>query len=211
MLGDTWRPLDCVFCNNQPQNPPIFSCKAGHLVCSSCYGVLLHQIDAKKIHLIHCKLCNAEITNTRNLIAELLVENASNLKSQEALLPKLKTISSSDSSSESTYLSNRGSKPRSYNGLELPNTSDNSSMLNVKSRRPICCPEYTCRHMVAVASLVSHFEFEHPRALKLELVPDVREDFVVSSDIFNQTYYYLIVCFWLATIMKQDEIVHHCR
>lgn len=60
------------------------------------------------------------------------------------------------------------------------------------SCRPIRCPEYTCRHMVAVTSLVSHFEFEHPRALKLELVPDVREDFVVSSDIFNQTYYYLI-------------------
>lgn len=94
-------------------------------------------LDSSKVQL-QCKVCNAAVTNTRNLIAEMLVQNSNNPKFNsvipEVLIPPV-TSSESESSKSFSYFETATNGRRTNE--PMPGCSgtlrDTKSMLNVKS------------------------------------------------------------------------------
>jgi E3 ubiquitin-protein ligase SIAH1 len=55
--------VECPVCFQVPDSPPIYQCDNGHILCKAC-----------KAQLTHCPACQQRLFNSRNLIAEQLIE-----------------------------------------------------------------------------------------------------------------------------------------
>lgn len=123
--------VECHACSRIPMDAPVFQCDSGHIICKDCRSVLEH-----------CPTCNIPLGQTRNIIAERMLEK----------LPRPCQFAENGCRLE----------------FDLISLAKHESICNF---RRIQCVHLNCKEKVVFAGLLSHISKTHSDTISLSNMP----------------------------------------